>query len=283
MGLLSGIARVCLVIINVLFLIIGLALAVAGFILRFGKTLWEPVLKTGIDLLKKVGDETGLLNNLNTDEIDLGSIILGLAIGLIVGGLVLCVISLLGCCGACYKINIVLWLYVIVIAVFFVGEAVAIGILYGKPELAKDELKKNSVSKYKGLQSEEVLSLGWNIIMLKFKCCGVDNYEDFNSSTDWDRTLGRKLSGSSAVITPIVCCKDLPSGSSTTDFACAQSPFTETKSNGKTGCYDKIWGLTFGKTSIAVPVLVICGLIQIGFIIFAVLIIKCGNEKVSPV
>ena len=90
--------------------IIGLALAVAGFILRFGKTLWEPVLKTGIDLLKKVGDETGLLSNLNTDEIDLGSIILGLAIGLIVGGLVLCVISLLGCCGACYKINIVLWL-----------------------------------------------------------------------------------------------------------------------------------------------------------------------------
>ena len=68
----------------------------------------------------------------------------------------------------------------------------------------------------------------------QFKCCGVDNYEDFNSSTDWDRTLGGKLSGPSAVITPIVCCKDLPSGSSTTDFACAQSPFTETKSNGKT-------------------------------------------------
>ena len=31
----------------------------------------------------------------------------------------------------------------------------------------------------------------------------------------------------------------------------------------KQGCYDKLWGLSFGKTAIAVPVLVICGLIQV--------------------
>ena len=81
-----------------------------GFVLRFGESLWKDVLKTGIDLLKKVGDETQILQNLDTDKLDLGSIVLGLAIGLIVGGLVLCIISVLGCCGACYKISIVLWI-----------------------------------------------------------------------------------------------------------------------------------------------------------------------------
>ena len=79
-----------------------------GFVLRFGESLWKDALKTGIDLLKKVGDDTQILQNLDTDKLDLGSIVLGLAIGLIVGGLVLCIISVLGCCGACYKITIVL-------------------------------------------------------------------------------------------------------------------------------------------------------------------------------
>ena len=81
-----------------------------GFVLRFGESLWKDALKTGIDLLKKVGDETQILQNLDTDKLDLGSIVLGLAISLIVGGLVLCIISVLGCCGACYKISIVLWI-----------------------------------------------------------------------------------------------------------------------------------------------------------------------------
>ena len=30
------------------------------------------------------------------------------------------------------------------------------------------------------------------------------------------------------------------------------------------GCYDTIWTKSFGKTAIAVPVLIICGLIQVG-------------------
>ena len=92
-----------------IFQLVGLAIAAVGFILRFGKTIWEPVLREGIRALKKVGDDTQLLQNLDTDNLDLGEIISGLAIGLIVGGLVLCALSFLGCCGACYKISVVLW------------------------------------------------------------------------------------------------------------------------------------------------------------------------------
>ena len=99
------------------FQLIGLAVAAVGFILRFGKALWEDALKTGINLLKKVGDDTQLLQNLDTDNLDIGSIVQTLAIGLIVGGLVLCVISVVGCCGACYKIKIMLWIVSFLITV----------------------------------------------------------------------------------------------------------------------------------------------------------------------
>ena len=34
---------------------------------------------------------------------------------------------------------------------------------------AKDQLKENSLKDYKGLISTEVLSLGWNIVMMKVK------------------------------------------------------------------------------------------------------------------
>ena len=97
------------------FQLVGLAIAAVGFILRFGKTIWEPVLREGIRALKRVGEDTKLLH-LDTDNLDLGQIITGLAIGLIVGGLVLCVLSFLGCCGACYKINVVLW----VVSILFI-------------------------------------------------------------------------------------------------------------------------------------------------------------------
>lgn len=280
MGVLSCVARVCLVVINIIFLLIGLAIAAVGFVLRFGKTIWEPVLRQGISALKKVGDDTQILQNLDTDNLDLGQLISGLAIGLIVGGLVLCVLSLLGCCGACYKFNVVLSVYIIVIAVFIIGEAVAIGILYGKPEIPKNQLKKNSLNDYKGLGSVEVLSLGWNIIMMTFDCCGVENYEDFSLTTGWDRTLNGQLSGTQELLTPIACCKSLPT--SPNAYSCAQSPFNASKNNGEMGCYDKIWSLSFGNTAIVIPVLIVCGLIQIAFIIFAVIIIKFGKDSISP-
>ena len=98
------------------FQLVGLAIAAVGFILRFGKSIWEPVLREGIRALKKVGEDTKLQQNLDTDNLDLGQIISGLAIGLLVGGLVLCVLSFLGCCGACYKINVVLW----VVSILFI-------------------------------------------------------------------------------------------------------------------------------------------------------------------
>ena len=69
------------------------------------------------------------------------------------------------------------------------------------------------------------------MVFFQFECCGVNNYEDFNVSTGWDKTLGSKLTGALVLLTPIACCKTLPT--TPTAFTCAQAPFDETANNGK--------------------------------------------------
>ncbi|XP_053408746.1 tetraspanin-18-like [Mercenaria mercenaria] len=277
----DGLARLLLVLINIVFLLIGLAITVCGFILRYAKALYEPFLETGMNQLQKVLTETNLASFKVTD-IDIGEVVMSLAIGLIIGGLVLVGISFLGCCGACCKVRFMLWLYAIVIIVFVVVEAVGIGLLYGKPDMVKGQLK-SQMSEYEGLKSEKVFSLGWNIIMIQFQCCGVDSYEDFDMSAQskWNNP---GISGVTTLETPIACCKTLPSSQTATEFNCAmKATLTEDISNYKTGCYQTIWKSSFGNTAIAVPVLVICGIVQVLFIIFAIMVAKSENDRVSPI
>lgn len=272
--------RLLLILINIVFLLVGLALTVVGFILRFGRTLYDPFLVIAKQKLKNALASTSI-ESYDVDSVDIGEILEGMAIGLIVGGIFLVCISFFGCCGACCKSEILLWLYAIVLIVIFVAEAVAIGLLYGKPDLVKDNAKK-SVKDFKGLGSSEVISVAWNILMIEFKCCGVNDYTDFTElATNWDRnpnSLG-------PFTTPVACCKTLPSGTSPSAFDCAKgSPPDSTDNNAYNGCYDSIWKVSFGNTAIAVPVLVGCGIIQLLFIVLAIYIVKQeqGN-KVSPI
>ena len=92
-----------------IFQLLGLVFVILGFILRFGRVLYEPFLQTGIDQIKKVVTDTPLAS-FDTSDLDLGAVVQSLAIGLIVGGLFLCAISFVGCCGACYKIDCLLWI-----------------------------------------------------------------------------------------------------------------------------------------------------------------------------
>lgn len=279
MGCFDGLARLLLVVLNIVFMLAGLAIFVVGFILRYGKTIYEPFLETGITQLEKVTKDTGLAV-LSVDDINLGEVMTGLATGLIIGGLALFALSFVGCCGACCKVSFMLWLYAIVMVVFFVGEMVAIGLLYGKPSLVTDQLK-NSLSDYKGITSAEVYSLAWNIIMIQFKCCGVDNYHDFALSTSWNNTL--QINGKPvALVTPVACCKMLPSGKDQAEFRCA-TKYDVTKNNGMTGCYKTLWDLSMANSSLVVPILVVLAIFQIAFVIFAISVARTEDKSVGPI
>ncbi|XP_060607669.1 tetraspanin-18-like [Ruditapes philippinarum] len=279
MGCFDGLARLLLVVLNIVFMLGGLAIFVVGFILRYGKTIYEPFLKTGIDELEKVTKDTGLAA-LSVDDINLGEVMTGLATGLIIGGVTLFVFSFVGCCGACCKVGFMLWLYIIALVTIFVGEMVAIGLLYGKPDLVTDQLK-DSLSEYEGIASAQVYSLAWNIIMIQFKCCGVDNYKDFSESTSWNKTL--QVQGRTFTLeTPVACCKTLPSSKDANHFQCAIK-YDSLTNTGMTGCYKTIWDLSMANTALMVPILTVLAIFQIAFILFAITVARSEEKSVSPV
>lgn len=252
-----------------------------GFVLRYGKKLYEPFLEFGILQMKKVLKDT-LLADFDVNSINLGEMMTSVSVGLIAGGLALFILAFLGCCGACYRIRCLLWLYAIVIIVFVIAEAVGVGLLFGKPDLVKDQLKY-SLKDYKGLASAEVMSLTWNVVMIQFKCCGVDNSTDFQEhATSWVRNITISPGRFISLETPIACCKSLPSTNDSLSFTCALHGFNISLSNAATGCYKTIWDLSFGNNAISIPVLVVSGIIQLLFICCAIMIAK-DNDKVSPI
>ncbi|KAL3885724.1 hypothetical protein ACJMK2_025769 [Sinanodonta woodiana] len=273
MGFGSSIGRLVLIIINLVFLLVGIGLLVLGLIVRFGQKIYKPLLDETLKILETTGQKVSNDFKFNADE--LGNILLSLSVGLIVAGIILSIFTLFGCCGGCYKNKCMLFLYAAIIVVLLVAEIIAIGILYGKKDIIKQPLK-DSLKDYKGANGTDLLSLGWNIVMLQFHCCGIENYTDFLVGKDWQTITYGGMSKTLA--TPLMCCKepakDLPT--------CAISPINETMSNAYTGCFDKIWDLTLGNTAMAVGILVGCGVFQILLIVFAYTIYK-SKDKVDPI
>ncbi|KAL4229102.1 Tetraspanin-11 [Mactra antiquata] len=276
MGCFDGLARFLLVVLNSVFLLGGLAITAVGIILRYGKVLYEPFLETGIHLLEQTLANTGLAV-LNVEDINLGEVMTSIALGLIFGGLALTVLSFLGCCGACCKVGFVLWLYAIVIIVFFIGEAIAIGLLYGKPEIITNELKASLVD-YKGVASDEVYSVAWNIIMIQFQCCGVDSYRDFDISTSWNKSPVASVN----LVTPVACCKTLPTEHDPKEFKCATT-YDPSINNGESGCFQTVWDASMADTRMVVPILVACGIFQLAFIVFAIQVARSEDRSSSGV
>ncbi|CAG2206912.1 TSPAN18 [Mytilus edulis] len=186
-------------------------------VLKFGFEKIKPYLddalntvKGGISEIMKTSGNLGAptLSANDLKEIDelveiVESILKDVAIALIIVGSVMLVIVLLGCCGACYKIKIFL---------FLIDDKV------------KPILKATIKDSYKGLKGVNFISLAWNFAMQQFSCCGVDNSEDFNVCTSWDKTPVSAVSV--ALTSPLACCKTIPTTTSlnVNALSCAISP-----------------------------------------------------------
>ncbi|KAJ8315926.1 hypothetical protein KUTeg_005940 [Tegillarca granosa] len=122
--------------------------------------------------------------------------------------------------------------------------------------------------------------IGFSLIMEKdaYKCCGVDSYKDFNSSSQWNGTLSSTSGVSLNVDMPLVCCKTFPSNWTAAGVACATA--TSTDNNKNTGCYDAIYDLVLGNTTLVVLVFLAAIGIQIVLMLFAYFIIR-SNSQVS--
>ncbi|KAL8575122.1 hypothetical protein ACOMHN_055115 [Nucella lapillus] len=218
---------------------------VMGILIRFMPSLSQDALS---GMLKKLVDSASSAGvTLDTSNFGMASILDILTLALIVLGILLWSVALLGLIGTECSLKPVLIAYFIIVEVMFLAQLIVVLIIIInrdafdgaiKPRL-KDVIEKD----FTGLAGTDAETLMWNGVMVQLKCCGVDNYNDFATATNWNKTIN---SVNYSLVTPIACCKTMSNS-----YTCAISP-TDAISNWKTGCYHKLWDFVL-KDSCIVP------------------------------
>lgn len=287
MGFFSGVGRIIIVLLNIVFVIVSFVVLASGLVLKF--LPHNDYIKSTEDQLKDAIRK--LLENTGHDNPDLSNFSLAgmfdtVAICLIVIGAFLLFVAFCGCCGACCKIQTLLIIYAGILIFLLVGELVVIIVLYASPavkDMVKTELT-SSLQNYKGLTATNVESLLWNAAMMEFKCCGVNNYEDFAKyAPNWDNTPDIDGTDAPSLITPVACCVTIPV-TPTDAQTCAAGTLDSTKNNYSKGCFDSIWDKMFDNPIMLGIVLAVAFAIQILLIIFTILMYKENKDnKVNSV
>ncbi|KAK3594614.1 hypothetical protein CHS0354_015005 [Potamilus streckersoni] len=279
MGCFESCGRVIIVIFNIVFLIIGLVFLAGGLLIKFGSSLYKGALDTVEKSIEQSISNTG--GGTVDVNLDLGSITEPVAYALIGVGVFVVLICFFGCCGACYKIKILLILYITLAIMIVVGEIVMVTLFLGFPSIIKtplvSSLKSGIQSDFQDLTGTNLVSQAWNIAMQQFKCCGASDYSDFTGASKWNTA---KYSGtcSCTLTTPLACCMTLPSGNTASDLTCATTP-TTSNNYLNTGCVDKVWNDYIISNKIAVSVAIsVLALFQVLLVVFAV-VICCKDEK----
>ncbi|BFZ25794.1 hypothetical protein BsWGS_28833 [Bradybaena similaris] len=100
-------------------------------------------------------------------------------------------------------------------AMLFTVLLVTAAFLWNKPtvkDIVRPELL-TTLENYVGDHSNDSTSVVWNVIMLTWKCCGVNNYQDFKKLKSWQHV--QTLSNVTVeLLTPLVCCKESASNTS---------------------------------------------------------------------
>ncbi|XP_069115274.1 tetraspanin-6-like [Argopecten irradians] len=275
MGCFATCGKILLVVVNLFFLVIGLVFFVAGFFCKFGNDTLKTYYQGALDSLSSSLSSSGF-GSVDLSSFDITEVIGTLGVALIVTGSILMVITIFGFIGACCKVKCMLIGYCILVSLVLIGQIIFIGILFGNKTLITDEIKnplKSSIqSDYQGLNGTNIVSLAWNFVHIQVKCCGVDNYQDFTGATQW---ITHYASLGYTLITPLSCCKELPSS---TDFSCAASPTTSNNYK-DTSCFDSIWDLALGNVGLMAGIFAGLGLFQLLLIVFGICLLLDGRKN----
>jgi dihydroxyacetone kinase DhaKLM complex PTS-EIIA-like component DhaM len=274
MGVMTCPCKCILGIINGVILLAGLALSAAGGLLvaissnpSLAKTLQDLIDK----ILKSISIIPGTGNNTNPVSEEFVELIQP-------AGIVILAISILGYCGlTCY--TVILKVYVVVLIVILLIEVAVVAVLFSGVfnEQIQTEMKKIIKKHYGGLEDKSLYSVIPNLLMIKFRCCGIEDYMDFYNATNWNRTTLIVVGGQNTMVdleTPIACCKTtgtFPDVDVVDDY-CAVSPNNVT-SNYMTGCWGAISDEISGARTAIILVSIAVMLVQLAFIIVNIVII----------
>ncbi|OAF67898.1 hypothetical protein A3Q56_04400 [Intoshia linei] len=218
-GLIMGLSKIIIIVINVVISLIGLAGLIFGIVFKAGLS------NMIFNLILSVEQQQLLLNPKNLVGIDVSTMSEPLSIPLIIMGLFLFLTGIFGCCGICFKKKIFLILYTIIISVLvFIQIIIVIVLCVGTftPQIKSKLVTTIKTFYHNSTTTTSFPSIVWNALMAQLKCCGVNNHTDFDGAINYNSLF--PIINKTKYF-PMVCCRNV-----TKMPSCALKPFNTTTS-----------------------------------------------------
>jgi len=246
-----GFLKTWLVIFNILFFLVGVALIIASAIVLVDKSVILQVFSYAPDSVPVTTED---LDNILSQASYLKQAAYGI-IGL--GGFIF-LVGFCGCCGACKESKCLLGVYGVVVLIILIAQLAGGILAYVFKEKAKSHLKEFGLSTMKSYEGttladgklvypDDVISQAWDIAQVSFKCCGMD------AAKDWEtQNVSLSYTVNSNVITskiPVTCCvmtgmENFPEGLDDITITNAEKCLQmEAAFYNDGGCYDAIYNL----------------------------------------
>ncbi|EEB14869.1 tetraspanin-18, putative [Pediculus humanus corporis] len=207
-------------------------------------------------------EATKIIESTDLSQFTQPNVIHQVAYMLIASGAFIFIISFLGYCGAIKESRCLLSCYGIALIIILVVELTAGGLVLGYRDKAEEKVRevfKSTITKYyTTTEKGDGVTLFWNQMMVQLKCCGVDNFHDFESSKF--RTEGNKTVPESCCV--LVGDKNDVNKLTPKDPRCPYRP-SEANSYYMTGCYKTFINLLLDHANIAIAVGIGLGLVQL--------------------
>ncbi|XP_052060169.1 tetraspanin-9-like isoform X3 [Mytilus californianus] len=250
------VSKVVLVIVNILFILLGLGLLIPGILV----VLNEDVIND---------DVLPALKSVSFGVTNLGDMAKGLSITLIVLGSFVLVLSLIGAIGACCKIRCLLIIYIIIVLILSIGKFVIVilWIIFNSDieSKLKTEMKTALLKFTTDDLTTHELSSGWNYLNMNLECCGIDAVTGKGTGNDY--TNSAWYTGSGADELPISCCPSATSSSYSS--TCSFTKNADPTGQHSKGCYDAVkdFATKYSVAFICIGVFIL--LTEIAAVIFA--------------
>ncbi|KAK7492413.1 hypothetical protein BaRGS_00016286 [Batillaria attramentaria] len=210
--------------------------------------------------LQKLIENSGSHSSLS--NFNIGDYLESATLAFILLGVFFFLLGIVGCIGACCKVKCFLVLYAVVIGIIIVGEIVFVVLLFTIRDTLEDTLRsplyESLENSYEGLNSSTAISLGWNF----FKCCGVENYTDFEKATKWQQHRNYSIGNVTYELkVPIACCK-------------LNGSFPDVK-----GCYNALMDFLLDNSDIMIGVGAAVAAVEVLMFIFAICVCHAANRK----
>ncbi|XP_071172101.1 uncharacterized protein [Mytilus edulis] len=158
-------------------------------------------------------------------------------------GAVICAIAVLGLVGTFRKSRRLTMTYVVALSVLMLVQITAVVLFAGDRTIINKLIYlhffKSLNQSYRGFEYNDTVSIGWNLVMQQFNCCGIYGYTDFVSSHSFSETWGEPFHSfikQNPINFSMACCDSIE-----IVFQGFQGPCRPKDYIHKRGCIEVLW------------------------------------------